>query len=148
VTFTEAVAGATLTETGAVMVMVAEEVLELSATEVALSVTVLGEGTFRGAVKVTEVVVELERVPQVAPLQPVPDRAQVTPLFWESFCNVAVKFWVPMPACTLELEGATVTTMTGASVTVIVAVDVFEISDTEVAVRVTVDGEGTLAGAV
>ena len=41
-----------------------------------------------------------ERDPHVAPLQPVPESVQVTPLFCESFCTVAVNFCVPMPACT------------------------------------------------
>jgi hypothetical protein len=35
---------------------------------------------------------EVESVPQVAPLQPEPESAHVTPLFCPSFVTVAVKF--------------------------------------------------------
>lgn len=50
-----------------------------------------------------------DSVPQPAPEQPAPDRLQVTPLFWESLVTVAVKLCVPTPACTLAVEGVTVT---------------------------------------
>jgi hypothetical protein len=40
---------------------------------------------------VTEVVVMLERVPQVLPEQPVPERDQETPLLRVSFWRVAAK---------------------------------------------------------
>lgn len=56
-----------------------------SAREVARRVTVAGAGTPAGAVYVTEVVVGLLRVPQLAPEQPAPERDQVTPLFRVSF---------------------------------------------------------------
>ena len=46
---TLAIVGATLTATGGVTVIVATEVLELSATELAISVTVAGLGTVEGA---------------------------------------------------------------------------------------------------
>jgi len=39
---------------------------------------------------VPEALVATESVPQVAVLQPAPDSAQLTPLFAESFCTVAV----------------------------------------------------------
>ena len=86
-----------------------------------------------------------DKVPQEAPLQPEPDSAQVTPLFWASLLTVAVKFcgW---PVCTIAVVGATLTE-TGA-VTVMVAAAARVVSVTEVAVSVTVAGEGTLAGAV
>jgi hypothetical protein len=91
---------------------------------------------------------ELDSVPHVAPLQPLPDRAQVTPLFCESFCTVPVNR-CEAPLCTLALVGVTVTTISaGAAVTVIVAVADFVVSATDVAVKVTVAGEGTLDGAV
>jgi hypothetical protein len=59
--------------------------LVASATEVALSVTVAGDGTVAGAVYVAEVVVTLVRVPQAAPEHPAPERDHVTPLLCESF---------------------------------------------------------------
>jgi hypothetical protein len=62
-------------------VIVAEAVLVVSATDFAVRATVAGDGTAVGAVYVTEVVVTLERVPQVAPEHPAPLNAQVTPLF-------------------------------------------------------------------
>ena len=92
----------------------------------------------------------VDNVPQVAPLQPVPDSAQVTPLFCASFCTVAVN-GCAAPACTLEVMGDTVTTIgvaAGAAVTVIVAGADFVLSVTEVAVNMTVGGVGRLAGAV
>jgi hypothetical protein len=59
-------------------VIVAVELFEVSLTEVAVSVTVVAAV---GALYVTELEVMLESEPQVAPLQPAPERAQVTPLF-------------------------------------------------------------------
>ena len=47
---------------------------------------------------------ELDSVPHVAPLQPLPERAQVTPLFCESFCTIAVN-GCEAPLCTLALLG-------------------------------------------
>ena len=47
---TEAVVGVTLTEIGVVIVTVAEELLVVSATAVAVTVTVAGLGTLAGAV--------------------------------------------------------------------------------------------------
>jgi len=64
-----------------VTVIVAAELFAVSLTEVAVSVTVAGLGTAAGALYVTELEVMLESEPQVAPLQPEPERAQVTPLF-------------------------------------------------------------------
>src|ERR1700730_7070610 len=45
-----------------------------------------------------------DSMPQAAPLQPVPDKAQFTPLFCASFCTVAVKLWVA-PVGTLAAAG-------------------------------------------
>ena len=149
---TFALVGATLTAiTGAaVTVIVAVPFFVPSVTEVAVNVTLAGTGTLLGAVYVIAAPEALEvadKVPHVAPLQPVPESVQVTPLFCESFVTVAVKFCVS-PVCTLGLVGATLTEITGAAVTVIVAVPCFVPSATEVAVSVTVAGLGTLAGAV
>ena len=70
------------------MVIAADAETEVSVTEVAVSVTVAGFGTAAGAVYVMlapEALVVLERVPQLMPLQPEPDRVQLTPLFLGSF---------------------------------------------------------------
>jgi len=69
-------AGATVTT-----VTVAVAPIDLSATEVAVKVTALGEGAFAGAAYITDVDVMLESVPHVMPLQPVPERLQLTPMF-------------------------------------------------------------------
>jgi hypothetical protein len=87
-------------------------------------------------------------VPQVAPEHPAPESDQVTPLFCESFCNVALKLAVE-ETCTESDPGLTETEIgSGAAVTVIVADADFVPSATEVAFSVTVDGVGTDAGAV
>jgi hypothetical protein len=73
------------------MVAVADFVA--SVTEVAVRVTV-PEGTEAGAVYVIEApdaLLAADSVPHVAPLQPAPESAQVTPLFALSFITVAVK---------------------------------------------------------
>jgi len=122
-----------------------------SVTEVAVKVTVVGDGTAAGAeyvIPTPDALAPLESVPQVAPLQPTPDSAQVTPWFCVSFVTVAVKTCVPPEACTVALGGATLTAIAGGAVTVIVAAPDFVPSATEVAVKVTVAGEGTAAGAV
>ena len=79
--------GATLTATEpvtvAVIVIVVVAVFVVSATDVAVNVTVAGEGTVGGAVYVMAVPEALEAadsVPQVAPVQPLPVSVQVTPL--------------------------------------------------------------------
>jgi hypothetical protein len=147
-TVTFAVVGATVTPIAGATVIVAEAVRDVSAAEVAFRVTVAGEGTVAGAVYVIAAPEALEladNVPHVAPLQPVPVRVHVTPLFWASFVTVAVKFWVLL-TLTVAAVGAT-TTPTGA-VTVIAAFDVFVVSPTEVAFKVTAAGLGTLAGAL
>jgi hypothetical protein len=94
------------------------------------------------------VVVTFVSVPHVAPEQPVPESDHVTPLFCESFCNVAVKPAV-VETCTESDPGLTETEIgSGAAVTVIVADADFVLSATEVAFSVTVAGVGTDAGAV
>ena len=89
-----------------------------------------------------------ESVPQAAPLQPEPERVQLTPLLCESFCTVAVKVCV-WPVCTDALVGDTLTlTGGGGTIIVMVAVAFLVESATEVAVSVTIAGFGTPAGAV
>jgi hypothetical protein len=76
-----------------VTVIVALEDFVVSATEVAVRVTVAGLGTFAGPVYVIgvpEALVAVDSVPQAAPLHPAPESAQLTPLFAESFVTVAV----------------------------------------------------------
>ena len=95
-----------------------------------------------------EVVVTLVSVPHVAPEHPAPERDQVTPLFCESFCTEAVKL-ADVETCTDVLAGLTETEIArGADVMVTLATFDFVVSETEVALMVTVAGEGTLAGAV
>jgi len=95
---------------------------------------------------VVEVAVALLRVPQAAPEHPVPERAQLTPLFCESFCTEAVKFAV-VKICTVVDVGLMETAMGGTAVIVMFAGADFELSATEVAISVTVGGAGTVAGA-
>lgn len=147
-TVTFAVVGATVTPIAGATVIVAEAVRDVSATEVALSVTVAGDGTVAGAVNVIAVPEALEladNVPQVAPLQPVPVRVHVTPLFCASFVTVAVKFWVLL---TLIVADVGATLMPTGAVTVIAAVELLVVSATDIAFNVTAAGLGTLAGAL
>ena len=88
---------------------------------------------------------EAESVPHVAPLHVDPVSVQFTPD--ALLATFAVKVCVCPPACKVAVVGATVTVMTG-EVTVIVAVAVLVGAVTDVAVIVTVAGEGTLDGAV
>ena len=141
--------GAIVTETlgAGVMFTLAVSDFVLSATDFAVRETVAGEGTTAGAVYVMatpEALVLVESVPQVAPEHPVPLSVHVTPLFCASFVTFAVKFCVRLTV-TLAVVGATVTPIAGA--TVIVAEAVRDVSATDVAFRVTVAGEGTVAGA-
>jgi hypothetical protein len=59
-----------------------------------------------------------------------------------------VKEAVAPPVATLAVIGETLTTIAGVAVTVIDAATNFVGSETEVAVRITVGGVGTVAGAV
>jgi hypothetical protein len=119
-----------------------------SAAEVACSEIFAGLGTVAGAVYVTEVAVALVSVPHVLAEHPAPETDQVTPLFCESFCTEAVKMAV-VETCTEVVAGLTDTAMgRGAEVMVTLAAFDFVVSVTEVAVMVTVAGDGTLAGAV
>jgi hypothetical protein len=76
--------GVSVTLIGGVTVIAAATDFMVSVTEVAVSVTVAGVGTLAGAVYVTaapEALVAGATVPHAAPLQPVPDTVQFTPLF-------------------------------------------------------------------
>ena len=69
-------------------------------------------------------------------------------MFCESFCTEAVKFFA-LETCTKAVAGLTDTAMgRGAEVMVTLAAFDFVVSVTEVAVMVTIAGDGTLAGAV
>jgi hypothetical protein len=67
---------------------------DVSAADVACTVTVMFAETDAGALYVTAVAVLLVKVPQALPEQPVPDTLQVTPLLLESLLTEAVKFKV------------------------------------------------------
>jgi hypothetical protein len=92
-----------------------------------------------------------ERAPQAEPEQPEPASVQVTPLFCESFCTVALTVCV-FPTCTLAEVGFTLTA-TGAGggavvVTVIADAAILVVSAIALALSVTAAGDGVLAGAV
>jgi hypothetical protein len=81
---TVAEVGATATETPAEIVIVAGADFVVSATDVAVIVTVAGVGMLAGALYVMAVpdaLVAAERAPHVAPEHPVPESFQLTPLF-------------------------------------------------------------------
>ena len=129
-------------------VIVAVPVFVPSATDVAVNVTVAGDGTVAGAVYVIatpDALVVADSAPHVAPEHPVPASVQFTPLFCASLLTVAVKFCVKLTV-TVAVVGATATEIAGSIV--IVAEKLFVPSATEVAVMLTVAGDGTLAGAV
>ena len=147
-TFTVAVAGATATEIAGATVIVAAPLCVASVTDVAVNVTVAGDGTAAGGVYVIATPDALEAdesVPHVAPLHPAPVNAHVTPWFSRSFETVAAKLCVS-PKFTVAVNGATATEIAGT--TVIVEEKLRVPSATEVALIVTVAGEGTAAGAV
>ena len=91
----------------------------------------------------------LVSVPQAAPVQPVPESDQVTPLFCVSFCNCAVNGAVK-ETCT-EVESGVTPTEIGGGAGVVMVIDaeaVFVLSATEVAFSAIVAGLGAVAGAV
>jgi hypothetical protein len=97
---------------------------------------------------VTAVVVTFDSVPQVAPLQPVPESFQLTPLFEGSFCAVEAK---PKEFDTLTdaAGGLTETEIGGGGdVIVMVAEPDFVLSAMETALSVTDAGLGAFGGAV
>jgi hypothetical protein len=133
----------------AVMVTVAAADFVPSATDVAVAVTVAGFGTVAGAVYVTatpEPLVELDSVPQLAPLHPAPDSVQLKPLFWESFWTVAVSV-CPWPCSTDAVEGETATEIAAGVTNVACAVPDLSDCACDTAVMLTTAGDGTVAGA-
>jgi hypothetical protein len=64
---------------------------DVSAADVACTVTAMFAETDAGALYVTAVAVLLLKVPQALPEQPVPDMVQLTPLPLESLLTEAVK---------------------------------------------------------
>lgn len=134
-----------------VTVMVDAAVLLASATDLAVSVTVAGEGVLAGAVYVIaapDALEVLDSVPHAVPVHPAPDSAQVTPLFCESLCTVAVTFCV-LPTCAEKVVGDNVTEITGVvAVMVTCATSKTAGLATATAAIVTVAGDGTAAGAV
>jgi hypothetical protein len=150
-TFALAGATATLIAGGATNVIAAALALLPSVTAVAVSVTSAGEGTPAGAeyvIATPEALLELESVPQLAPLQPTPLSVQLTPLFCVSSATVALNCFVPPGACTFAEPGVTVTVIAAGGFTVIVAVPDLVVSATAVAVSEIIAGEGPFAGAV
>lgn len=97
---------------------------------------------------VPEALLDAESFPQATPVQPPPESVQLTPWFCGSLPTVAVKVFVPPGACTLAEVGDTPTEIATALAMVIVAAADFDTSVTEVAIRVTVAGDGIVAGAV
>ena len=87
-----------------------------------------------------------EIAPQAVPVQPLPESAQVTPLFARSFNTVAYTCCVP-PGATVAVMGTTPTEITAVPLIVMVAEADFVPSEAEVAVSVTLAGLGTVAGA-
>src|SRR5262249_40429134 len=122
-----------------------------SATEVAVRFTVAGLGGVAGAVYVTDApdaLVAPDKLPHVAPLQPEPESAQLTPSFDESPLTVAVKVVVAFATTVTVVRERGPETPAGSALIVIAAEADFVPSLTDVAVIVTVAGVGTLAGAV
>ena len=111
-----------------------------SAAETAVTVTIAGEGTAIGAVytPVDEIIPTVELPPATSLTN------QLTAIF-EDPVTVAMKVCV-MPVCTLALAGV-IDTATGAAMVTCAEAD-FVVSAAEVAVTVTVAGEGTELGAV
>jgi hypothetical protein len=111
---TLALGGAMLTEIGggvAVMVTVAISDLVLSATALAVSITLAGFGKIFGAVYVIDIPDALDiadSVPQLAALQPAPETDQLTPLFWRSPDTIAVTV-VVAPVWIEKARGETLT---------------------------------------
>jgi hypothetical protein len=126
-----------------VMVIFAGADLAASVTEAAVNVTDGFAGALEGPVYrmgAPEALEVAESVPQPGEQFP-PDcvSVQVTPLFCESFCTMAVKSSIALN-CTLIGVGDTLTATLG--VTVIAAGALFVVSATEMAVSVTFVGLG------
>jgi hypothetical protein len=124
----------------AVTVAIAEPIFVESTTDTAVMVTVAGVGTVIGAVYTPDA----EIIPTVALPPAVPLTLQFTAVL-EAPVTVAVNVWV-IPTVTFMVAGET-DTVTGAA-TVTVAEADFVVSATDVALIVTVAGDGTVDGAV
>jgi hypothetical protein len=143
---------------GAARVTAEVPVRELSATDVALIVTVPAAVARAADAYVTaapDALVAGDTDPHAAPTQFVPDTDHVTPKLCASFVTFAVKLCVTPPVARLTIPGVTVTAtlaggggVTGAAIKVIAAFADFVASSTDVAVSVTVAGLGIVLGAV
>ena len=125
---------------GAAIVTVAVEDLPGSATLVAVTVTVAGEGTVAGAVYNPVALM----VPQAAPVQPAPETEKLTEVLVAPV-TVGVNCCVP-PVRTEAVDGLSV--MATPLTIVTPAVADFVVSATLVARTVTVGGDGKIPGAV
>jgi hypothetical protein len=135
----------------AAIVMVALADFVLSSMEAAVSVIVAGFGIAPGAVYVIGVpdaLVAADKLPQLAPLHPEPESAQLTPLFEESPVTVAVNGVVAFTGTVAVVCDSDTEIPAGAAPIVIAAEADFVPSLTDVAVIVTVAGLGAVAGAV
>jgi hypothetical protein len=135
----------------ATIVMVIVAVFVVSATAAAVRVTVGGFGATAGAVYLMvapEALDVADNVPQAGPLQPAPDKVQVTPLSAGSPWTVAPKVELAETLTLAVGKEAEMDTGGGGVEIVMVAAADFVPSATEVAVTVTVAGEGTVGGAV
>ena len=131
-----------VSDTVALTVTVAEPDFVLSATEIAVIVTVSCAGTVAGAVySPPDVIVPTVALPPVTPLT-----CQVTEVS-VALATVAVNCCVPEPACRVTVAGETVTE-TGCAGAVIVrsAEPDTVLSATDTAVIITVAGDGTVPG--
>jgi hypothetical protein len=127
---------------GALTVTVAAADLVLSTCDVAVMITKLGLGVVAGAVYKPAAVMD----PQVAPVHPAPDRAQVTAVL-AALLTVAMNCCVA-PVLTLAVVGET-PTVTGPCVLIVSETAAALVgSPTEVAVASTEFGVGAAAGAV
>src|ERR1700676_612169 len=89
-----------------------------------------------------------ESVPHITLLQPMPESVQLTPLFCESFCTIAVKLWLPLVGTSTGVGDTATAMAAGAATRVIVAAADLVASETEAAFSVTVAVLGTFSGAV
>jgi len=97
---------------------------------------------------VAELEVTLAKVPQVVPEQAGPEADHVTPAAPASFCTVAVTGSDCVMVRPPRLGEMVTLRAAEEPVTVIVAEALLAVFETEVAVRVTVEGFGTFGGAV
>jgi len=87
-------------------------------------------------------------VPHAAPEQPLPNTLQLTPLFRESFCTVALNP-VDCDTCTNAEVGFAVTEIGGGGVVMVMIAEAdLVLSAIDVACNVTVAGLGAVAGAL